>query len=662
MSLGAHIFFLKFLKGDDLSTSVKRFYQFGPFRIDAERRLLLREGVAEPLAPKAFDTLLFLVQHHGKVLEKDKLMEMLWPDSDVEEANLAQNISLLRKALGESPSERRYIITVPGRGYRFAAAVEESDVYNESLRVERYAKATIVIQEQDASNSREVRAITRRLLFGRRKLVLASLVIFAVTTLLASGLWLWLSRKSAGQLAQIPINSIAVLPFRQLGAEVDEYMGLGIADSLITRLSNLREVKVRPTSSILKYNNQARDPGQIGRELGVEAVLEGSIRRDGENLRVTVQLVRVEDGTPLWAEKFDDRLTNILKIEDSMSGRVAARLLPKLTGEDRAVLAKRYTDNIEAYTEYLKGRLFWNKRTVDGMEKAIEHFEQAIARDPDYALAHAGLADCYLVLYSYSDYSNKEDIPRAKAAATKALQIDPALAEAHTSLAYVLYMERDDPGAEREYEQAIQLDPNYATSHHRYAVFLMSTGRSDEALKMIKRAQELDPLSLIINTALGDFYRLNRRYDEAVEQLQKTLEMDPTFIHARGYLGMAYLKKGMYEDAVKEIEKAAVLSGNLVPPVVVSFRGYIYAAIGKRAEALKILKDLIELRKRRHVSGPHIALIYAGLGETDKAFTWLETAYNERELGFNWLNDPSFDGLHSDPLYADLVRRTGARQ
>ena len=296
------------------------------------------------------------------------------------------------------------------------------------------------------------------------------------------------------------------------------------------------------------------------------------------------------------------------------------------------------------------------------MKRAIEHFEQAIAHDPNYALAHAGLADCYIMLYQYGDYSDKENIPRARAAATKALQIDPTLAEAHTSLGFVLYSERDNSAAEREYKQALELNPNYATTYHRYSSMLSSTGRPDEALQMIKRAQELDPLSLIINTALGQHYYLNRRYDEAIEQLRKTLEMDPTFIHARGYLGMAYLKRGMYEDAIKEIEKGRGLSDNFSPPIVVVLRGYIYAVSGKRAEAQKILKDLIELRKRRHVSAPHIALIYAGLGESDQAFAWLETAYKEKELGFGWLNDPSLDSLRSDPRFADLVRRITAQQ
>jgi len=640
-----------------MSTPSRRFYQFGPFRIDAEKRVLVRDGKVEPLAPKAFDLLLVLVQRHGEVLEKSELMEMLWPDSDVEEANLPQNISALRKALGESPNERRYVITVPGRGYRFAADVQELNDEDQQLIVERYAKSTIVIQQQEGSRSDNNAGLpgAPRMMTGGIMVVTASLVILTVIIVVVtkSGR----SREFAEESSKIPIRSLAVLPFKQLGAEGDDYVGLGIADSLITRLTNLREIKVRPTSSVLKYKNQSQDASQIGRELGVEAVLEGSVRRNGETFRITVQLVRVEDGMPLWAEKFDDQFIGIFKIEDSMSGRVAESLVLKLTGEDRAALAKRYTDNAEAYTEYLRGRLFWNKRTVDGMKKAIEYFDNAIARDPNYALAYAGLADCYLMLYSYSDLADKEEIPRAKAAATRALQIDSTLSEAHTSLAYALQCERDNSAAEREYKQALELNPNYSTAYHRYANLHVSAGRPEEALLLIRRAQELDPLSLIINTALGQIDCLNGRYDEGVEQLRKTLEMDPTFVHARGYLGMAYLKKGMYEDAIREIEKATALSENSVPPQVASYRGFIYAVAGKRAEAKKILRDLMDLRKRRHVSAPHIAMIYTGLGEADQAFTWLETAYQERELGFFWLNDPGFDGLRSDSRFADLARR-----
>ena len=645
-----------------MSSPPARFYQFGPFRIDAEKRVLMREGEIEPLAPKAFDLLMVLVRHHGEVLEKSELMEMLWPDSDVEEANLPQNISALRKALGESPNERRYVITVPGRGYRFAADVEHLDDEDQQLIVERYAKSTIVIQQREDSQSDENTRppAAPRILSSRIRAVIASLIILVVIIFLVTRLWR--SGEPAQQPSGAPIKSLAVLPFKQLGAEGDEYVGLGIADSLITRLTNLREIRVRPTSSVLKYNNQSQDPGRIGRELGVEAVLEGSVRRDGETFRITVQLVRVEDGMPLWAEKFDDRFTGIFKIEDSMSGRVAESLVPKLTGESRVALGKRYTENAEAYTEYLRGRLFWNKRTVDGIKKAIEYFERAIARDPNYALAHASLADCYLLLYSYSDFGDKEEIQRAKAAATRALQLDVTLSEAHTSLAYALYFEHEYSAAEREYKRAIELNPNDATAHHRYAVLQISSGRSNDALQTIRRAQELDPISLIINTALGQIYNVNGRYDEAIEQLRKTLEMDPTFVHAHGFLAMAYLKKGMNDDAIREIERATALSENSVPPQIVSYRGFIYAVTGKRAEAKKILNELRDLRKQRHVQATHIALIYTGLGEADQAFTWLETAFQERELGFGWLNDPGFDGLRSDSRFGDLARRISIHQ
>ncbi|HSB08878.1 MAG TPA: tetratricopeptide repeat protein [Blastocatellia bacterium] len=643
--------------------SKRHFYEFGPYRLDTGEKILLREGEILPLTPKAFDVLLALVENSSHVLEKDNLMKRVWPNTCVEEVNLANNISLLRKVLGDTGDDH-YIQTVPRRGYRFVASVREVRLDDSEGRIESpsgapeeedrlHANSQLITAALEAPGGKPTRTTQKR----RWQAVIAFAILLAGTATLYL-------RSTGGPKAardNPAIKSIAVLPFRQSGGDA-EYIGLGIADSLITRLTNLHEIKVRPTSSVLKYNNLPNDPGQIGRELGVEAVLEGSIRRDGQTVRITVQLVRVEDGSPLWAEKFDDKFTSIFKIEDSMSQRVAESLLPKLTGEEKAVLAKRYTDNAEAYNEYLMGRLFWNKRTVDGMKKAIEHFDNAVALDRNYALAYAGLADCHLLLYSYSDLADKEEIPRAKAAATKALQIDTMLSEAHTSLAYVLYMERDISGAEREYKQAIELNPNYATAYHRYANLQASAGRPDDALQTMKRAQELDPLSLIINTSLGQIYNINGRYDEAIEQLRKTLEMDPTFIHARGFLGMAYLKRGMYEDAIREIEKARELSDDSVPPQVVSYRGYIYGVTGKRSAAKKILKDLLDLRKQRHVSAPHIAIIYAGLGETDQAFTWLETAYREGELGFGWLNDPGFDSLRLDPRFADLRQRISIRQ
>jgi DNA-binding winged helix-turn-helix (wHTH) protein/TolB-like protein/Tfp pilus assembly protein PilF len=633
-----------------MSTSVKRFYQYGPYCIDAERRMLSCEGVAKPMSPKAFDTLLVLVQHPGMVLEKDQLMEMLWPDSVVEEANLAQNISSLRKALGESPNERRYIITVPGRGYRFAADVKEFDPESERPPLEGSTNSDVVQKQQTP-------LVKKDHAFGRSRTLTGGLIVLLISILVGVAIWMKSSTAPSGTTSEIAVKSLAVLPFKQLGSEGDDYIGLGIADSLITRLTNLRAIKVRPTSAVLKYNDQSPEPSRIGRELGVEAVLEGSVRKNGDIFRISVQLVRVDDGTPIWAEQFDDQFTSIFKFEDIMSRRVAESLVPKLTGTDRAALAKSYTGNADAYADYLRGRFFWNKRTVEGMNKAIEHFESAIVRDPNYALAYAGLADCYLMLFSYSDYEEKEKIPKAKAAAIRAVQLDQTLSEAHTSLAFVLQNDHNNSDAEREYKKAIDLNPNYSTAYLRYGNMKISMGQPDEALQIMKRAQELDPLSLIINTALGHDYSLNRRYDEAVAQLLKTVELDPSFVHSHCFLSMAYLKKGMYGNAIKEIEEATVLSEKFVPPQVVSYRGYIYAVTGRRADAKRILKELMDHRIQRHVSGPHIALIYTGLGETDQAFSWLETALREQELGFSWLSDPGFDDLRSDPRYDHLARR-----
>jgi TolB-like protein/DNA-binding winged helix-turn-helix (wHTH) protein/Tfp pilus assembly protein PilF len=647
-----------------MNEPIKRFYRFGPFSIDVEKRVLLREGSAVPLAPKTFDTLLVLVEHHGQVLEKEGLMEMLWPDSEVEEANLPMNISALRKALGESPSDRRYIITIPGRGYRFAADVMEASDDTPEVIVARYTKSTLVIQDQEQSQALEQKPKSMMAAFvssaSRRKLVFIGLAaIFALGAISFYFLY------GKGQPTSKEIDSIAILPFANSSGDPNaEYLSDGITEGLINSLSQLSQLKVIARTTVFRYKGKETDAQAIGRDLRVDAIVTGTVTQQGDTLVVQADLLSVTDGSQVWGARYSRKPSDIFAVQGQIAKEIADNLQFKLTGEERQVLAKRYTDNPESYKEYLQGRLFWNKRTVDGMKKGIEHFEQAIAHDPNYALAYAGLADCYAMLYQYDSPSSKEDILRAKAAATKALQIDSTLGEAHASLAFVLSNERDYSGADREYKQAIELNPNYATAYHRYAGILHSSGRPDEALQMIKRAQELDPLSLIINTALGRHYYLNRRYDEAIEQLRKTLEMDPTFIHAYGFIAMAYLKKGMYEDAVKVTEKAKVLSDNFSMQTweIVSYRGYVYALSGKRAEAQKILKDLIDLRKRRHILAFHIALIYVGLSETDQFFAWLETAYNEQELFFSSLSDPNLDSLRSDPRFADILRRMGVPQ
>jgi DNA-binding winged helix-turn-helix (wHTH) protein/TolB-like protein/Flp pilus assembly protein TadD len=639
----------------------RRFYQFGPFRIDTQKRVLLREGELVPLKPKGFDTLLVLVQHHGQVLDKNNLMERLWPDSDVEESNLPLHISALRKTLGENPNERLYIVTVPGRGYRFAAEVEAFDQEDQGLAVEPYPHTTIQIREpQDSANDISETLPIGRTFPGRLKPLLAGLTILAVVISLASVSWLWLSKKPEGQPGTVLLQSIAVLPFRHFGAGGDEYLGLGIADSLITRLSNLREIKLRPTSAVLKYdNNSSKEPAEIGRELGVEAVLEGSIRRDGESIRVRVQLVRVEDGSALWAETFDDKFTSIFKIEDSISGQVAESLVPKLTGKEREAVAKRYTENNEAYHLYLKGRYYWNKSTQDTQKKSIEFFQQATEKDPGYALAFAGLSTVYASVPLNSAVPPKETFPKAQQAAARALELDDRLAEAHVAMGIVNYrFDRNWANAESHLKRAIELNPNSPLARFFYAQLLSTLGRFEEAKIEAGRALELDPLSHLFNAIIGGFLFQARQYDQAIEQLNKALEIEPDFWITHIMLGQVYIQKGRYSEAIMEFQKARQFSRGGSEGT--SYLGYSYAVSGDRERAEKVLAELKELSKQKYVPASFLALIYAGLGERNQALDWLEKAYDERDVHINKLRvSPSYDGLRKEPRFISLLQRAG---
>jgi TolB-like protein/DNA-binding winged helix-turn-helix (wHTH) protein/Tfp pilus assembly protein PilF len=656
-------------------------YEFGPFRLDPVRRVLLREGEIVPLTPKAFDTLLALIENSDRVIEKDELMKTLWPDTIVEERNLAVNISSLRKALGETATDHRYIVTVPGRGYRFAANVRRLRDESGDLIVEHHSRSRVFIHEQEGAirgNQEDSADMLTRgqdelAASARHRVAAPPFKVLAILLLLAGAaaalIYLVISGKSKqvdrNPAASVPAaTSIAVLPFKQLGVEAgDEYFGLGVADVLITRLSNIRQITIRPTSAVLKYSGQAQDPAAAGRELGVDSVLEGNVQRAGEQIRVTVRLVSVRDGAPLWAEKFDAKFTDIFKVQDSISEQVARALMLKLTGEEQVRLTRRYTDNTEAYQAYLRGRYFWNKRTEKSFENGIKYFRQAIELDPNYALAYAGLADSYLLLGSYSFQPPTDAMLKARTAALKALEIDDTLAEAHTSLAVVKYRyDWDWSGAEREFKQAIELNLNYPTAHYWYAHFLVQMERFDEAMAEAKQALALDPLSLITNHIVGLIFYYVRQYDQAIEQYRKTLDLDPNFDAARLFLGRAYVQKGMYTEAIAELQKAIGLNEDNLR--ITAALGHAYAVSGRGGEAQKVLNKLKELSKRRYVPPFDVALIYAGLGEKDEAFAWLEKAYEERAVRrFLFLKiEPAFDGLRSDSRFQDLLRRMGFEQ
>lgn len=580
-----------------MGTNQKFYYEFGPFRLEATERVLLRSGQPVPLTQKAFETLVVLVRNAGRLLEKEELLNTIWPDTFVEECTLFQNIFALRKALGETAGKHRYIETVPRHGYRFIAKVSQSII-------------------DDSSQTAKAETTPK-------------------------------------------LKAIAVLPFQSLSSDKDDqYTGIGMADSLITKLSNIRSVIVRPTSAVLKYHGHDYGWETAGKELRVDLVLEGMILRSGDKVRVTAQLVEVETGASLWADKFDESFTDIFTLHDTISERLISALTLQLTSDERKLLAKRQTRSSEAYQLYLKGRYQWNRWTEQGFHKSVECFLRVIEIDPYYALAYAGLSDAYSALAYHGYVSPSEAMPKSKAAAKRALQIDDALAEASFSLASVLFLyDWDWLAAEKEFCRAIELGPTYAIAHQGYGLFLTAMGRFDKAHELFIQALELDPVSLLVNTSAGFHYYYSGEYDRALAQWQKTLEISDSFGLTHLVIGNAYVQMQMYDEAIVEYEKAIDLLGGT--PEVLSALGYVYGIKGQKTAAMEVLEKLRELQ-HKYVASFTLSVVYAGLQDKDSAFEWLEKAYETRSNKLVYLNvNPVFNSIRSDARFSGLLKRIG---
>jgi DNA-binding winged helix-turn-helix (wHTH) protein/tetratricopeptide (TPR) repeat protein len=576
----------------------RRVYSFGPFQLDASEHVLLRDGRSLPLKPKVFDVLAVLVENSGRVVCKDELMKQVWADSFVEEGNLAVSIFEIRKVLGGGENGHRYIETVPRRGYRFVASVTE-------------------VGPPLTSPSRSVIPIGY----------------------------------------QVPSKgSIAVLPFKFIGGTGDEYLGLGIADALITRLSNLKKVTVRPTSAIRKYNGK-QDSVLAGKRLGVDWVLDGSVQKSRKRIRLTVQLVRVTDGDLMWADKFDERFTDILAVEDSISEQVAMALAPRLSGDEKRALAKRYTESPEAYEAYLQGRYFLEKRTTKGCTRGIEYFEKAVAIDPNYALAYAGIGGCYLVLGSYT-VTARESYQKAESAILTALSLDDQLCEVHATLGHLRTRTWDWTGAEKELKRAIELNTNYALAHTWYALFHSITGKPDRAFEEIRVAQSIDPVSPIIQSANGTLYYFARQFDQAIKTLQRALDLDAGFALARSFLGFAYEAQGRYEEALREYLDASSVLGDI--PEFVACVGRVHALAGRADQARQAIDDLRRESPKIPSNATLIALIHLALGDRNQALEWLERACDERDHDLCLIKvDPRLDSLRAEPRFLTLLERVG---
>lgn len=584
-------------------------YEFGHFRLNPPERLLLHGTTSVSLTPKVFDTLVVLVRNSGHVVSKDELMREIWPDTNVEEANLTQNVSMLRKVFAQHHQGKIYIETIPKLGYRFIADVRKVAIEsNESA------------EEQDTGSPVAAQRDTQK---------------------------------------SQAIDSLAVLPLANASADPNaEYLSDGITESIINSLSQLPRLRVMARSAVFRYKDKEVDAKEVGRELGVRAVLTGRVLHLGNKLIIRIELIDVSDGRQIWGEQYDREPLDIIAVQEEISREISEKLRLRLTGQQKKLLTKRYTENTEAYHAYLKGHYYWNKRTEEGFRKGIKYFQKAINEDPNYALAYAGLADCYNLLNSYGALPPRESAPLIKAAAKQALKIDDVLAEAHTSLGHVKMMhDWDWPGAEREFRRALALNPNYATAHHWYALYLRAMGRFDESLQEIRQAQRLDSLSLIINTVVGTHFYYARQYDKAIAQCRETLELDPNFHVAYGVIGEAYTQKGMYKEAIAVLQKAIALSSG---PDGLAMLGYAYAMAGQRTQAKAVLSKLQNLSRRRYVEPASRAIIYTGMAEKEQAFAWLERASEDRnELLVMLKVDPRLDILRSDPRFTEMLRRVG---
>lgn len=621
-----------------MSEQKPHLYEFGPFRLDPLKRRLLRDGEALRLTPKAFDLLLALVEESGRTVEKDALLERVWAGTIVEENNLNQNITALRKLLGDSRQESQFIATIPGVGYRFVAEVR---------RVESSGDA------KEEVNAPVVPADVAR---SGRSFRYAPLLL---VPLLLAGLAYALYTREKPRPA---ISSIMVLPLENLsGDPAEEYFADGMTDALIGDLAQLGGLHVISRTSSMHYKGTKKSLPQIAGEINVDAVVEGTVQRSGDRVVVRAQLIHAATDRHLWVQTYTRDVRDVLDLQSEIAQAVAREVRIQLTPGEQARFTARRAVQPKAYDNYLQGRyLYWNKRTEDNLNKAIEHFQNAIKEDASYAPAYVGLADCYnaLSVVQIGVLPPLEGRRRAEEAATKALELDSGLAEAYTALGYINHYNWNWSAAEQHFKRALELNPSYANAHNFYASYLMSRGRIDESIAASNRARELDPFSLAINVQRGFLLENARRYGEAIEQLRAVTAMDPNHYQAYWNLGHTYAANGQFAEAVAAAEKAVQLSERA--PGALGMLGLAYGLAGRKAEALKIANELLELKKTRYVTPAALVNVYLGLGDKEQAFVWLDKAYQERSNYVAYLKVfPLVDPIRSDRRFADLVGKVG---
>jgi TolB-like protein/DNA-binding winged helix-turn-helix (wHTH) protein/Flp pilus assembly protein TadD len=662
--------------------------RFGTFEVSLHSGELRKAGLRIRVQQQPLKLLEVLLERPGEVVTREELRSRVWPNESFGDFDQAVNIAIakLRSALGDSAENPRYIETLPRRGYRFIAEVsfvdadgrirrpdssEDSIGSEPEQRLQGHGTAVPLATElahKLQSNESGVPHVPEPgpQLEGaglavppQRRLRPTSRVILALVLLLGLAILCVLFVRSRGH-RPAAIRSLAVLPLENLsGDAAQNYFSDGMTDELITDLAQISALRVISRTSIMTYKGERKSLPQIARELNVDAIVEGTVLRAGDQVRITAQLIDASTDKHLWSQSYQGDLRDTLALQDRVARAIAEQIQINLTPQERDALKSARVVNPEAYESYLKGRYFWNKRTADGLKVALAYFNQAIEENATYAEAYSGLADAYALLgdWQYAAMTPREAYPKAKAAALKAVELDNSLGEAHNSLAFVLDgFDWDLDSGGKEFRRAIELSPGYATAHQWYAWHLALLGHFDEAIAEMKKAESLDPLSLIINADLAELLVLAHSYDAAIEQSRKTIEMDPNFAMAHNQLAQAYLQKHLYDQAIAELQQAVQLSGG--SPTCIANLARAYALSGKRSEALKLLNDLKSSSTARYSHASEVAAIYASLGDKDEAMVWLEKGLAER---FNpgVLIRPGFDPLRTDPRFQDLVHRVG---
>lgn len=640
------------------------FYRFDDVTVDCENFRVRKNGQDVTLTPRAFDVLIFLLQNDGHVVEKQELFEQVWKDTFVSDNALTKIIKEIRHALDDDAGNPRYIETVPKRGYRFIAKLEEKSNPASRQTEGTYAFGDFIGSDEEVKAGEKTspppppQTTPRRFAFSKTVLAWSLICLISISALAA---WLIFHQRPAAETSSRPIRSIAVLPFKPLNIDSrDESLEMGMAETLITRLSNLQQLVVRPMSAVRKYTDLQQDPVKAGQEIQAEAVLDGSIQKAGERVRVTVRLVDVKNGRPLWAEQFDESFTDIFKVQDSIAERVTNALTLELSRQEKEQLAKHSTDNPEAYQLYLRGQLLWHGRRQNWIEQSQEYYKQALEKDPNFALAYIGLADSYMMLSGHRKISMQEAETKARPGILKALEIDDNLALAHNALAELKYQyEFDWTGAEKEFKKAIELNPNIAWIRQAYGWFLMSLGRFDEATVEMERARELDPSSLTINVGRGRLFYFSRQYDRALEHFKNIIAVEPNDGSSHFALFAIYAQKQMYPEAVEAFLKA--MSFNHAPPERLEEFREAFRAAGWQGFLRKQLEVLERAAKNGRQVDPYtIANLHIRLGQKEEAFPWLEKTFELHDPStIQFKIEPTYDILRDDPRYAELLGRIG---